>query len=102
MHKLFVNSGSARHVMTFDEQLTSSSRAVHDEFISRLVDVVHEPGSNFYSTPLYSFRTTQHFILVDRDDGFTHLGYEVEGGSQLESNVKRFPHEGALFLEVRG
>ena len=55
-------------------------RAVHSPQTVVVFPSGAEPGSNFLPL-LFSFGATQHFILIDRDDGFTHLRYELANGT---------------------
>ena len=54
--------------------------AVHSPQTVVVVPSGGEPGSNFLPL-LFSFGAAQHFVHVDRDDGFTHLGYELADGT---------------------
>ena len=56
--------------------------AIHSPQTVVVVPSGAKPGSNFL--PLFfSFGAAQHFVFVHRDDGFTHLGYELADGTCL-------------------
>ena len=56
--------------------------AIHSPQTAVVVPSGAKLGSNFL--PLFfSFGAAQHFVFVDRNDGFTHLEYELADGTCL-------------------
>ena len=50
-----------------------------------------KPGSNFLP-PFFSLGAAQHFVFIDRDDGFTHLGYELTDGKPTCLSVSKLSY----------
>ena len=56
--------------------------AIHSPQTIVVVPSEIKPGSKFLQL-FFSYGAAQHFVFVDHEDGFTHLGYEVTFGTCL-------------------